>query len=277
MKASELLALDVDEARRVIVDFVSDYVSRSGAKGVVVGLSGGVDSSLVASLAAEAVGNRRVMGLLLPERSSRPADARDANRVASKLGIRSETVSVQPVLDATRRICRHRPSPSAVANLKARARMLVLYQHANSLSMLVAATGNKSEILTGYFTKHGDGAGDIHPIGDLYKTQVWLLAKRVGVSRGIVLKPPTAGLWAGQTDEAELGIRYAELDRVLACIENGFDARQAARISDLPPAKVARVFRLVKNSQHKRAGLIVPKIGFRTPGLDWRVPASRGA
>ncbi|HVL87954.1 MAG TPA: NAD+ synthase [Candidatus Thermoplasmatota archaeon] len=268
---------DAAEARRTIVSFVAGRLREARAKGIVLGVSGGIDSALVAALCAEAVGPRRVLGLLLPAADSHPRDARDARLVVDRLGIRSESVSIEGVLAAAREACGHRLNDRARANLKARARMLLLYQHANALSFVVAGTGNKSEILTGYFTKFGDGAGDLHPIGDLYKTQVRGLARAMDLPKPVLAKPPTAGLWAGQTDEKEMGIRYAELDAVLACIEDGLSREQARARTGLSAAKVDKVHRMVEQSQHKRAGLIVPKIGFRTPGLDWRVPPSRGA
>lgn len=271
------LALDAAAVRLQLREFVADYVARAGAKGVVLGVSGGIDSAVVLALCAEALGPRKVLGLVMPAKDSAPADAAHARLVAAKWKVPLEDVPIQPLVDAVLRACRHEPSKLAAANARARARMVLLYHHANSLGRLVAATGNKSEILVGYFTKHGDGAGDLHPLGDLYKTQVRALARELGIPRPILAKPPSAGLWVGQTDERELGIRYADLDRVLLGLEEQLSLEGIAASTGLSIATVRKVHAMVRRSEHKRHGLVVPKVGFRTPGLDWRAPPSRGA
>jgi NAD+ synthase len=268
--------LDAAAVRAQLAEFLRDYLRRSGAKGYVVGLSGGLDSSVVAALCCEAVGARRVLGLTLPADSSNPLDARHAHLVAAKLGLPTEEFSIQPFLDAMHEACRHKATRLSDANLRSRARMLVLYWHANSTGRLVAATGNKSELLVGYFTKHGDGAGDVHPIGDLYKTQVYALARELELPRPILTKAPTAGLWKGQTDEDEMGVRYRDLDRILLGFEDQLSAQAIAERAEVPLKTVEKVRAMVLRSEHKRHGLVVPKVGFRTPGLDWRAPPSRG-
>ncbi|MCA1812564.1 MAG: NAD+ synthase [Halobacteriales archaeon] len=270
------LTLDAPAVRAQLVEFLRDYHERSGGKGFVVGLSGGLDSSVVAHLCAEAVGKRAVLGLTLPADSSNPLDQKHAHLVADQLGLPTEEFSIQPFLDAMHKACRHKATRLSDANLRSRARMLVLYWHANSTGKLVAATGNKSEILVGYFTKHGDGAGDVHPIGDLYKTQVYALARELKLPRPILSKAPSAGLWKGQTDEDEMGVRYRDLDRILHGFENQLGARAIAERADVPLKTVEKVRGMVLRSEHKRHGLVVPKVGFRTPGLDWRAPPSRG-
>lgn len=270
------VTLDAAEVRTQLTDFIADYVGRSGAKGVVLGLSGGIDSAVVLALCAEALGPRKVLGLVMPAPDSLPSDAAHARQCAARWKVPAEEVSIGGILEAVLDACKHEPSPMAAANARARARMMLLYQHANTQGRLVAATGNKSELLVGYFTKHGDGAGDLHPIGDLYKTQVRILAKALGVPRAILAKPPTAGLWKGQTDEKELGLTYADLDRILLGLENQMTLDGIARSAGVPPALVRKVHGMVQRSEHKRHGLIVPKVGFRTPGLDWRAPPSRG-
>ncbi|MGQ0536760.1 MAG: NAD+ synthase [Methanobacteriota archaeon] len=259
-----------DEARSIIVAFVRDYVKRSGAGGIVVGLSGGVDSTLVAALCAEAVGRERVTGLLLPEKDSSPEDERFGAEAARALGIGSERIDVSGIIAAATDACPHRPTGKALANLKARARMLVLFSHANRDGRLVAGTGNKSELLTGYFTKFGDGASDLLPIGDLYKTQVFALARAMRLPETIVARPPTAGLWAGQTDEVELGIRYQDLDRILYGLELELGTADIAARTGLPETEVRRIAAMVESTWHKRTTPLVPKIGHRTVGIDWR-------
>jgi len=215
-----------------------------------MGLSGGLDSSVVAVLAKEAVGKKRLLALVLPCHSQKE-DLRDASLIAKKLGIKTKTVNLTNIYDNLIKIL---PCGTnlAKANLKPRLRMLVLYYFANKLNYLVCGTGNKSEIMTGYFSKHGDGATDILPIGDLAKTQVRALAKELGIPQRIINKPPTAGLWPGQTDEGELGITYSELDDILGRLEN--KKRQIASM-----AKVNKVKGMIKRSEHKRQG---PKICY---------------
>ncbi|HLE96317.1 MAG TPA: NAD+ synthase [Candidatus Thermoplasmatota archaeon] len=266
-----LPAFDAAVTSRSLERFLLGYLERAGAGGFVVGVSGGVDSAVVAALAARAA-PRRVTGLLLPHRDSNASDAEHARLVVAAAGIEHETVDVSGVVDAVLAGCRHGFPAPAQANLKARARMLVLYAHANAENRLVLGTGNKSELLQGYFTKYGDGAADVYPIGDVYKTHVWALARHLGVPAAVVEKPPTAGLWAGQTDEEELGIRYKHLDEVLAGFEAGYARAKVARDLALDEALVARVEERLYASEHKRTSLVVPKLSFRTPGLDWRLP-----
>ena len=214
-----LPAFDAAAAADVLARFLASYARRGGVGGFVLGLSGGVDSAVVAGLAARAVGPENVLGLVLPHRESDPTDAAHARLVAERLGVATETVDVTPVVEAVRAGCGHAFEGVALGNLKARARMLVLYAHANAAGRLVLGTGNKSELLQGYFTKYGDGAADVYPIGDVYKTNVWDLARHLGVPEPVVAKPPSAGLHPGQTDEAEMGVRYKDLDEVLAGLE----------------------------------------------------------
>ncbi|HEV8360012.1 MAG TPA: NAD+ synthase, partial [Candidatus Thermoplasmatota archaeon] len=244
------LSLDVDAPalRAQLVGFLDDYVGRSGAGGVVVGLSGGLDSAVVMALCAEALGPRKVLALLMPAEDSSARDAAHARLVAAQWKVPVEELPIQAIVDATMRACKHKPTKLAAANARARARMMLLYHHANSLGRLVAATGNKSELLVGYFTKHGDGAGDLHPIGDLYKTQVRALAQHMAIPRAILAKPPTAGLWAGQTDEQELGVRYADLDRILLGFELQLSDASIARRARVPPATVRKVQAMVQRS-----------------------------
>ena len=271
-----LPASDVPALRRQLVAFLRAYAEDAKAQGFVLGVSGGVDSAVVAALAAEAVGAGNVLGLLLPHRTSDPQDAFHGEMLCAHLGIPFERVDVTGIVAAAEAACgTHAPEGMAAANLRPRARMMVLYAHAQQTGRLVLGTGNKSELLTGYFTKWGDGAADVYPLGDLYKTQVWALARELGLPAAIVEKPPTAGLFPGQTDEAEMGVRYADLDRILAGFEAGHDLESIARRAQVPLDTVRRVEARILASAHKRNPLVIPKVGFRTPGWDWREPRHR--
>lgn len=254
----------------LIESFIAHQLEASGRKGVVLGLSGGVDSALVAKLCADAIGPRRVLGVALPEGDG-GRDEADARAYAKGLGIGFRTMDIAPLVapfDAAFKA--RRGERIARGNVRARARMIVLYFVANTEGRVVMGTGNKSELLTGYFSRWGDGGADFLPIGDLYKTQVWAMARHLGVPKKIVDKTPTAGLWPGQTDEGELGLAYAELDRILLGIELQLDADAIAQKAGVRIDEVRRIEALVAATVFKRKMPLIPKVGVRTVGLDWR-------
>ncbi|MEM4729238.1 MAG: NAD(+) synthase [Thermoplasmata archaeon] len=292
------------EMAEAICRFIGHRVEQAGASGVVFGLSGGLDSTVVGALSARALGEERVLALLMPEK--RPAP--EALLAVKWLGVPHRivpigelTASVLEVGGAGARASSaaggggrraggggqgHASRMGRVAgkgkggmvadprlvagNVKARLRMILLYLEANRSGRLVAGTGNKSEILTGYFTKYGDGGVDILPIGDLYKTQVRALAEWLGVPERIRLLVPSAGLYPGQTDEGELGISYEELDRILLGLELGLGPAEISRRAGITQERIARVMALVRRSAHKRLFPQIPKLAIRTVGLDWR-------
>jgi len=231
-----------------IVRWIKLQVRQARSKGVVLGLSGGVDSSIVAALAKRALGRKRVLCLILPIHSH-PQDLRDARLVAKKFGLRTEQIDLSGIYD---RLIRILPAavPLARANLKPRLRMLVLYYFANRFNYLVCGTGNRSELMAGYFTKYGDGAADILPLGRLLKKQVRSLAENLGIPVHIITKPPSAGLWLGQTDEAEMGITYPELDSILERL-----AQKRKQVAE--KAKVDKVKAMIERSRHKRQAPMV--------------------
>jgi NAD+ synthase len=238
-----------------IVDWLRQRATAATARGFVVGLSGGIDSAVVARLCQLATPGQ-VAGLIMPCRSD-PRDEADAGLVADAFGIPAIRVDLEPACDAlvaaTREAVGELPAemrpPSdeaagrvALGNVPARLRMATLYYVANSLNYLVAGTGNRSELTIGYFTKHGDGGADVLPIGHLLKSRVRTLAQELGVPKAIIDKPPSAGLWLGQTDEAEMGFSYADLERYLSDGPEG-----------VSPALALRLERLIRATEHKRS------------------------
>jgi NAD+ synthase len=255
--ALKLSRTELQYSRDKITDFISAYLSDSGLDGALVALSGGVDSALVAKLAHEALGDK-LYALILPEEGvSDPRDLEDARRLAERLGIGYEIIRINPALEGIRRcyprIAHDKENEKiAWANVKPRVRMIINYITANLSGRLVLGTGNKTELLLGYFTKYGDGGVDILPIGDLYKTQVRQLAGYVGIDKAIVDKTPSAGLWAGQTDEGELGASYETMDKVLYnLISEKKSIEETAKASDVSRDLVRKISARVKQNEHK--------------------------
>jgi len=225
-----------------LVSWISEQVKSAGSRGAVFGLSGGLDSAVVGGLCARALGDG-ALGLILPCHSS-PEDMDDARLVCDAFGLKTITIELSGVYDeflkALPEAC-----VATMSNLKPRLRMAALYYVANEKGCLVAGTGNKSEYMVGYFTKYGDGGVDIMPLACIYKTDLFEIARELGVPERIVEKPPSAGLWTGQTDEKDLGLSYAELDRALKLIEQGGE-------EELEPSVLEKVRGMVRRSEHKR-------------------------
>jgi NAD+ synthase len=261
-----------DDAERIIEAFISQKAGEAKASGTVIGMSGGLDSSLVAHLCVKALGREKVLGVMMPEKTSSPQDLEHGIMVAKSLGIEHMVVDISEpfrvFLDAAPKL----NSRIVAANVKARCRMIVLYMIANATDRLIMGCGNKTEIMVGYFTKFGDGGSDYMPIGDLYKTQVRELATRVGVNPEIIRKAPSAGLWEGQTDEGEMGITYDLLDQILCGLETEMPREKIAKKASCEQSTVVSIEEKIRASVHKRRLPQMPKIGFRTPGYDWREP-----
>ena len=254
----------------IIKDFIRQKIDESGASGVVIGLSGGVDSAVVSKLCADSIGPEKVLNVFMPSRASTREDHKDAEKFSRKFGMEFKVVSIIPVVEAYQSIL---PSPErkeTLGNVMTRARMIVLFHQAKLMNRIVMGTSNKSELLMGYFTKFGDGGADFYPIGDLYKTEVKELAKKIGIPENLIEKVPTAGLWVGQTDEGEMGISYENLDVILMGIELGLTSEEIVSKTGLDPKLVDLVWNKHRTSVHKRKMPLAPKIGIRTLGLDWR-------
>ncbi|MFL5673696.1 MAG: NAD+ synthase, partial [Chloroflexota bacterium] len=213
------LAIDTGVARRVIAEFIRGQLEQAGFERLVVGLSGGIDSAVVAFLVAEAIGAERLLAVMMPYRTSSPASRSDAESVIATLGCASDLVDITPMVDgyfkSAAGVSGGEATPIRRGNFAARMRMSVLYDRSVTFGGLVVGTGNKTELLIGYTTLFGDSASAFNPIGDLYKSQIRQLAVALGVPDAIVRKPPSADLWPGQTDETEGGFSYPVLDRLL--------------------------------------------------------------
>lgn len=245
---------DYQAIKNKIVTFIQSTAKEAGIGGAVIGLSGGIDSTLTAYLTVEALGKDNVLGLLLPEKGITPEqDIGDAQEVVKILGIEHKLIEISPVLAAFSKTIPgfDKNALPANGNLKARTRMCILYYHANLMRRMVVGTGNRTELLLGYFTKYGDGGVDIEPIGGLYKTQVRGLARFMKIPAGIIDKTPTAGLWKGQTDEGELGVTYETADKILRMLAD--EKKDISTVKKLYPSGQAdRLVSLMRANEHKK-------------------------
>ena len=257
--------------------FIKSYIDSSGAEGIILGMSGGIDSNTIAALSALAIGGDKVLGLMLPEKETyNPKDIDDAKVVAEKFGIQTQICEITPALegfyksipifDPAERLCK--------GNIKARTRMIYIYYHANKLNRIVCGSSDKSETMMGYFTKWGDVAADIAPIMDLYKTQVRKLAEYIGIPTELAMKPSTPALWPNQSAEGELGIRYEVLDLILFGLERFMAPKEIAEQLKIEQTQVEEVKKRWLGVEHKRRMPLTPKLEYRTVGTDFRLPHS---
>lgn len=269
------LAINPALVRGILVGFIRNEVRKVGFERVVLGLSGGVDSSLVATLSVEALGGGNVMGVFMPYRTSDPKSRSDAREVANQLGIEQLEIDISPQIDAY-----YERVPDADqkrrGNKMARERMSILYDQSWGWRALVIGTSNKTELLLGYGTIYGDMASAINPIGDLYKTQVWQLADAVGVPTGIVQKAPSADLWAGQSDETELGFAYRMIDQLLYYLVDRRYSTEELRRQGFDEAFITDIVRRVRENQYKRRLPVIAKLSSRTIDRDFRYPRDWG-
>jgi len=262
------LTINTDLARTILTKFIRSEITRAGFSKAVVGLSGGIDSALSCALTAEALGPQNVLAVRMPYQASSPGSLAHAQMLIEQLGVQSLTFEITDMVNP---LLEKMPADARVrrGNAMARTRMIVLYDQSEAFGGLVVGTGNKTELLLGYTTLWGDSASALNPIGDLYKTQVRQLSRAMGIPAEIVDKAPSADLWAGQTDEGELGFTYAEVDKLLfllvdhryspeECVEAGFDE-----------AFVRKVVERVRRNQFKRMLPPVAKLTNRTIGYDF--------
>ena len=227
-------------------------MSESKTSGIVIGLSGGIDSTLAAYLSCEAVGKENVFGITLPSTTTPTEDKLHGIEIAQRLGIDYKEIGIDSILNEYLSATQLSENDLVIGNLKARIRMSIIYYFANQKNYLVCGTGNKSEILIGYFTKHGDGACDMEPIGDLYKTDVFKLSEFIGIPKKIVTKPPRAGLWNNQTDEDEIGMEYDLLDQILYLYtEKNLKNNEIAEKLDISADDVDMIINKIIRNEHK--------------------------
>jgi NAD+ synthase len=273
--APSVLEADLPETEKRITRFIREYVENSGAEGIVLGLSGGVDSNTTAALSSLAIGGNQVLGLMLPEKETyNPKDIADAKLVAEKFGVKTQVCDITPALesfyntlptfDPADKLCK--------GNIKARTRMIYIYYYANKFNRIVCGSSDKSETMMGYFTKWGDVAADISPIMDLYKTQVRKLAAHLGIPTELVAKPSTPALWPNQLAETELGIKYETLDLILYGLERFMTTEAIAKQLNIGNALVKKVKSRWLAAEHKRRLPLTAKLEYRTVGADFRLP-----
>lgn len=269
------LTLNTELAQKILTGFLKSEITRAGFDRAVLGLSGGVDSALSCVLAADALGPENVLAVRMPHQSSSPESLEHAQLVIERFGVQSETIEITEMVEP---LCVRDPKMSKVrkGNIMARARMIVLYDQSEVFNGLVVGTGNKTEILLGYSTLWGDSASALNPLGDLYKTQVWQLAHALNIPSAIVDKAPSADLWAGQTDEDELGFTYKEVDKLLYLLVDQRYSPQECQQAGFGRSFIDAIMERIKRYHFKRVLPPVAKISNRTVGYDFLYPRDWG-
>jgi NAD+ synthase len=272
----EELLIDTAVARQIIGEFIRGHLEQTGFERMVLALSGGLDSALVAYLLAEAIGPHNLKCVLMPYRTSSPESKADAEDVVRHLGCQSEVIDITPMVDGY--FAGRGDDGSGkrrLGNFAARMRMAVIYDRSADWRALVCGTSNKTEALLGYTTIYGDNAAALMPIGDLYKSQVRQMSLDMGVPAQILAKPPTADLWPNQTDEGELGMTYEELDRLLYWLVDRRRTHAQLEAMGFRSTDITRVEELMATSEFKRQTPPVAKLTTRTPGVDYLYPRRR--
>jgi NAD+ synthase len=271
----EILRINAPLTARLLVQFLREETRKTGLKKAVLGLSGGIDSALVAALATKALGAKNVLGIMMPYKTSASSSLNDAKAVAASLAM---PVMTQPITTQVDSYFRHFPEAGSLrrGNKMARERMSILYDQSAVFSALVLGTSNKTELLLGYGTLHGDLASALNPLGDLYKTQVRQLALHMKLPDCVIRKAPSADLWAGQTDEQELGFAYENVDLLLYhLIDCRYDDSELI-LQGYSKSMIRQVRSKIQNSQYKRRMPLIAKISGRTIGREFRYPRDWG-
>lgn len=275
MKKGDKLYLDLNKVENILVNFVKEEVEKVGFKKVVLGLSGGIDSAIVAYIAAKALGPENVMGIMMPYKFSSKESLEHAELVVKDLGIKAKKIEITPMVDAYFAL-EPEISNLRMGNKMARERMSILFDYSAKEGALVLGTSNKTEILLGYSTQFGDSASAINPIGDLFKTHIWALSKHMGVPIELIEKKPSADLWEGQTDEGELGFSYLLADEILYRMVDERKSLEEIIVEGYSKDVIEKIEKKIKFSQYKRKLPVIAKISGRTIGRDFRYPRDWG-
>lgn len=255
VKIPNITAEDVES----LIGFIRTTVRDAHSDGVVIGLSGGIDSAVVTKLCVEALGPEKVLNVFMPSRVTPADDYKITKEMSNMWGTEYKVVDIQPAVDALAAVLLSgKETPLERGNISARCRMIVLYNLAKKRNSLVVGTSNQSELMMGYFTKFGDGACDMTPLANMYKTEVRQIAKLIGIPEEVIAKPPSAGLWEGQTDESDMGIKYADLDSILYDMEQDRSDTQIAADTGLPKDQIAHIREQVESMEHKRLPALRP-------------------
>jgi NAD+ synthase len=258
-----------EEQLEVVKKFTIEKIKEANTEGAVIGVSGGLDSAVVFKICSLILPKDNISPVFLPESTTPDQDTKDAHLIADELQIPLLEIKIDDIMQLYLEIMKNiDKTPLVIGNLKARVRMNLLYLIANSLNRLVIGTSNKSELLLGYFTKFGDGGSDVAPLGDLYKTQVWALAKHLAIPKQIISKPPTAGLIKDQNDEDELGLNYKTIDKILYGLELEYTVSRIADELSIKPEIVESIKQKMELNRHKRKFSKIPKLGIKTIGVD---------
>lgn len=253
--------MNYEDVEKNIHRFLKKKLKNTGAKGYIIGISGGIDSAVTSKLAVDAVGAEKVHGRVMPGKTSKQENINDAVEHCEDLGLDFEKVNIEEVVSKFSETAPLDIDEVAEGNIRARSRMIYQYIEANERNLLVLGAGNKTEIMTGYFTKHGDGATDINPIADLYKTEVKKLAEHLGINSKFIEKEPTAGLWKDQTDESELGASYEKIDRILNKLyEENLGVEETSNATGIDESEVKRFKEIYEKSAHKREKAEYPSV-----------------
>jgi NAD+ synthase len=265
------MRIDTDQISKIIKDFIKTYIDNTQCNDIVLGLSGSIDSAVTTVLCVDAIGNNHVKCLFLSDDRSNSVDIKHIELLQKKFKFSCKILNVKNILRNIIKCIKETDKPS-IANIKSRLGMILLYEYANVTNSIVCGTLNKSDILIGHFTKYGDGGVDMMPIGDLYRTQVYQLAKYLGIPDKIINIIPKSKLLENQFDEIELGYSYKLLDRILLGLEQKLKVSTIVKNTGIKKTQFESISKLVEDSQHKRQFPLIPKLGIRTPGFDWRLP-----